>query len=125
MIAEPPLNIFLILLLPFFILIRKPRVFNEIYTFFQYFFIFLIIIAIFILGSIALIPIAYLKSLFFKIQKLLISTQLKTCFFCIIALFVFVVFGIPLLFLTLVADVIYLIKFAFKKDLKKVVLDRN
>lgn len=114
LIAEPPLNLLLIPLIPFFIFMRKPKLPNEIYTFIQYSLILSVMTVIFLWCSIVLIPFAYLKSIFLKVKRTSSSSSISQFLIHVVEFLVFLVMGIPSLFINVVTDLVFFIKFQFK-----------
>mmetsp|Transcript_23252 Transcript_23252/g.17672 ORF Transcript_23252/g.17672 Transcript_23252/m.17672 type:complete len:223 (+) Transcript_23252:388-1056(+) len=125
LIAEPPLNILLIPLLPLFLFMRKPRKVSECYILLQYSFILITVTSFFVGMSVALLPFAFLKAVLLKTQKVLNSSGIKAFVLHLADFVLFLCLGVLILLADLIVDIWYFWRFNFRKDLKKVVIYRD
>lgn len=79
---------------------------------------------IFAVASIAMIPLAFVFSLLAKMKKISAASTSSELFAALGNSFFFLVFGLPLLSLSLVSDFFFFWKNNFRTNLKQVVIER-
>jgi hypothetical protein len=84
----------------------------------------LVIYALFFVGSIIMMPFAYLKALVNKGHKFMKATTMNEKGMAIAQLMVFTILGIPFLLLGMATDFYYFWKNNFRTNLKKIIIQK-
>ena len=122
-----PLNAFTLPLIPFGVFMGPSPKLNNFVMAVQYIMLMMIMFAFFFIISAILLPFAYLKSLFYKMKKILQSKSTYEYAVRSSSMILFLITGVPTVLLTFLVDCIYFWKNNFKeeKDLKTIVILRE
>lgn len=121
-----PLNVVFLPLVPIGLVIPPSPKFNRFVMLTQYLVLMMIMFTIFVLFSACILPLAYLSSMVYKIQMIFVSDQtVKYQIIHVLKALVFIIFGIPIMLTTFVADCFYFWINMFRKNLKKIVIERE
>lgn len=112
--------------IPFSILVKPSPRFNKVMMSFQYLALMLLLFCVFVLVSALLLPFAYLKSLVVKIRLIFRSSQ-TTYEMTVSALnfLLFLLTGLPIMFMTSLVDCYYFWENNFREQLNKIVIENE
>ena len=121
-----PLNVVFLPLVPLGLILPPSPKFNRFVMLTQYLVLMLIMFTFFAIFSACILPFAYLSSLVYKIQQIFVANQAaKYQVIQSLKTLVFLIFGIPIMLTTFIADCIYFWTNMFRKNLKKIVIERD
>ena len=108
------LNGFMVPFLPFLLLINRPWRINEFLIFVQYVICWFIVLIGIILMEIIIMPLVILKSLRFKLTRIFRSSSGREVLINILKFLFFLIFGLPILIINLLGDIIYYMRVSMK-----------
>ena len=120
-----PINSIIIPFLPFITLISRPRKLNEFLNFLLYFICLILTLAFSLAILIVILPLIFLKSLRFKIIRMFRSDCGKEFLKNFLKALAFMVFGVIILILNLIVDLIFFLRVCFKEEVKEIVQKYN
>jgi len=125
LLSMTPLNVAVMPFVPY-ALFKKPHpILNQLMMIIQWAVFILIIYAIFFIGSLLMLPFAYLKSLSVKAQLIFKGQNLRESVLNKLYFVGFMAFGFPSLIFSLGADMVYFWRNNFRSNLKKIIIERQ
>lgn len=124
LLTMTPLNVIVLPYVPYAVFQEPSPKLNTSVTILQYLVFILVIYALFFVGSIIMMPFAYLKALVNKGHKFMKATTMNEKGMAMAQLLLFTVFGIPFLLLGMATDFYYFWKNNFRTNLKKIIIQK-
>lgn len=122
LLTMTPLNVIILPYIPYAMFKVPDSKLNTSVTILQYLVFILVIYAIFFIGSIVMMPFAFLKAVINKSHKFMKATTMNEKGIAMAHLFIFLVFGMPFLILGMATDFYYFWKNNFRSNLKKIII---
>lgn len=124
LLTMTPLNVIVLPYVPYAVFQEPSPKLNTSVTILQYLVFILVIYALFFVGSIIMMPFAYLKALVNKGHKFMKATTMNEKGMAAAQLLLFTVLGIPFLLLGMATDFYYFWKNNFRTNLKKIIIQK-
>ena len=125
LLTMTPLNVITIPYLPYALATMPSAETNTYMTTLQYMVFIIVIYMIFLAGSIAMMPFAFLKALINKVHKFSKATSVKEKGMCLANVILFLALGFPFLAIGMGTDLFYFWKNNFRSNLKKIIISRQ
>ena len=125
LLTMTPLNVVIFPFLPYGLLTKPSPHINIMLTILQYAVFIVIIYVAFLIGSIMLMPFAFVKSAALKFKIFLAAHEPKDQIMNGLAFFGFLILGIPSLTLNLISDFFYFWANNFRSNLRKIVIEKK
>lgn len=120
-----PMNIILMPFVPFALVKKPSKEMNKMLVIFQYSAFILIIFAIFMVGNLLMLPLAYFQCIQIELQKFFLQdTTMKKIFFCV-HLLLYSVLVMVMLILAVSADIYYFCANNFRSNLNMIIIERK
>lgn len=125
LLAMTPMNVVVLPFVPIALFSKPSTKMNTFITILQYSVFIVIIYAVFMIGSVILIPFAYLKTLLIKLQGFFKAVTLKEKIVEGSICLGYIVTGMPLMFINIFSDFYYFWANNFRTNLKKIIIERK
>jgi hypothetical protein len=102
----PPWNVIAVCFIPVILFKKNPTIINEILFHIEYLPVVLILFVVYLVANILLIPLAYIKGIYVNLQQTWSNKVEASVYYCILRFFVFLIFGLIILFLNVISDCI-------------------
>jgi hypothetical protein len=124
LLTMTPLNVVVLPFIPYALFFQPSVKLNNLLMFAQYSILINVFFMIFIIGSVIMIPLAYLKGILVKVNHALRSIRKVDKIKNWSKFFFYIVFGIPILILNLLTDFYYFWRNNFRSNLNKIIITK-